>query len=45
IGFGIKDLLIVDAGDVVLIMDKNKDQEIKHLVTELKKDEELVKYI
>ncbi|MDP4178849.1 MAG: mannose-1-phosphate guanylyltransferase [Bacillota bacterium] len=45
IGFGIKDLLIVDAGDVVLIMDKNKDQEIKHLVTELKKDEEFVKYI
>jgi mannose-1-phosphate guanylyltransferase len=30
IGFGIKDLVVVDAGDVILVMDKNKDQEIKH---------------
>lgn len=44
IGFGIKDLVIVDAGDVILIMDKNKDQEIKHLVNELKKNDELIKY-
>ncbi|MDP4143493.1 MAG: mannose-6-phosphate isomerase [Bacillota bacterium] len=36
IGFGIKDLIIVDSGDVILIMDKNRDQEIKSLVTEIK---------
>lgn len=36
IGFGIKDLVIVDAGDVILVMDKNRDQEIKYLVNELK---------
>lgn len=35
IGFGIKDLVIVDAGDVILVMDKNKDQEIKHLLNKL----------
>lgn len=45
IGFGIKDLIIVDAGDVILVMDKNKDQEIKHLVNELKECEETGKYI
>lgn len=45
IGFGIKDLIIVDAGDVILVMDKNKDQEIKHLVSELKAYEETEKYI
>ena len=31
IGFGIKDLVIVNAKDVILIMDKGKDQEINHL--------------
>ena len=45
IGFGIKDLIIVDAGDVILVMDKNKDQEIKHLVNQLKDGEETGKYI
>ncbi|MDZ7543775.1 mannose-6-phosphate isomerase, partial [Clostridium perfringens] len=35
IGLGIKDLVIVDSGDVILIMDKNKDQEIKHLLGDL----------
>ncbi|MBU3100765.1 MULTISPECIES: mannose-1-phosphate guanylyltransferase [Clostridium] len=45
IGFGIKDLIIVDAGDVILVMDKNKDQEIKHLVNELKESSETEKYI
>ena len=45
IGFGIKDLIIVDAGDVILVMDKSKDQEIKHLVNELKDDSETEKYI
>ncbi|MBW6410485.1 mannose-1-phosphate guanylyltransferase [Clostridium weizhouense] len=42
IGFGVKDLVIVDAGDVILVMDKNKDQEIKHLLNKLGKE---VKYI
>lgn len=45
IGFGVKDLIIVDAGDVLLVMDKNKDQEIKYLVSELKKDNEFKGYI
>lgn len=35
IGFGIKNLVIVDAGDVILVMDKVKDQEIKHLLNDL----------
>lgn len=45
IGFGIKDLIIVDSEDVVLIMDKNKDQEIKHLVNKIKNEEEMKKYL
>lgn len=45
IGFGVKDLVIVDAGDVVLVMDKNKDQEMKYLINKLKEDEDLNKYI
>lgn len=45
IGFGVKDLIIVDAGDVILVMDKNKDQEIKHLVNELRGYGETEKYI
>lgn len=45
IGFGVKDLIIVDAGDVILVMDKNKDQEIKHLVNELRGSGETKKYI
>ncbi|BDR79851.1 mannose-1-phosphate guanylyltransferase [Clostridium tetani] len=44
IGFGINDLIIVDSGDVMLIMDKNKDQEIKHLVDELKCSKEFNKF-
>lgn len=35
IGLGITDLVIVDAGDVILVMDKNRDQEIKQLINEL----------
>lgn len=45
IGFGIKDLIIVDSGDVILIMDKNKDQEMKHLVNELKDSQSMERYI
>jgi len=36
IGFGVKDLVVVEDGDVILIMDKNRDQEVKHLVNKLK---------
>ena len=35
IGFGLKDLIVVDSGDVILIMDKNKEQEIKHLLNDI----------
>lgn len=45
ITFGIKDLVIVDDGDVVLIMDKNKDQEIKYLVNLLKSEKNMDKYL
>nr|WP_246583067.1 mannose-1-phosphate guanylyltransferase [Clostridium simiarum] len=45
IGFGIKDLVIVDSGDVILIMDKCKDQEMKHLLNDIKNRIEFYKYI
>ncbi|MEG0308149.1 MAG: mannose-1-phosphate guanylyltransferase [Clostridium sp.] len=45
IGFGIKDLVIVDAGDVILVMDKNKDQEIKHLLNEMKKEKQFDEFL
>ncbi|ADL51048.1 mannose-1-phosphate guanylyltransferase [Clostridium cellulovorans] len=45
IGFGISDLVIVDSGDVILIMDKNKDQEIKQLVKGIKDKEGLNNYL
>lgn len=45
IGLGVKDLVIVDAGDVILVMDKNKDQEIKHLLNDLSEEEEYGKFI
>ncbi|WP_040212504.1 mannose-1-phosphate guanylyltransferase [Clostridium polynesiense] len=45
IGFGIKDLVIVNAKDVILIMDKCKDQEIKHLINELSEYSDFKKYI
>lgn len=37
--FGVKDLIVVDSEDVVLVMDINKDQEIKYLVNQLKNEE------
>lgn len=40
IGFGVSKLVIVDTGDVILVMDKDKDQEIKHLVNKLKETNE-----
>ncbi|WP_461206388.1 mannose-1-phosphate guanylyltransferase [Clostridium sp. DL1XJH146] len=38
IGFGIKDLIIVDAGDVLLVMPREKDQEMKYLVRKIKEE-------
>ncbi|MDP4090928.1 MAG: sugar phosphate nucleotidyltransferase [Bacillota bacterium] len=45
IGFGIKELVIVEAGDVILVMDRAKDQEIKHLVNDMREDPEVKDYI
>lgn len=45
IGLGVKDLVIVDAGDVLLVMDKKRDQEIKHLLTKLESEDEYKKYL
>jgi mannose-1-phosphate guanylyltransferase len=45
IAFGTKDLIIVDDGDVVLVMDKDKDQEIKYLVNLLKNKKNMDKYL
>lgn len=45
IGFGIKDLVVVDAGDVLLVMDKNRDQEIKHLLNTIGKEDNLKDYL
>lgn len=45
VGFGIKDLIIVDAGEVILVMDRNKEQEIKQLLNDIGKDESLIKYL
>lgn len=45
IGLGVKDLVIVDAGDVILVMDSNKDQEIKHLLNDLSEKKEYEKFI
>ncbi len=45
IGFGVKDLIIVDAGDVLLVMDKNKDQELKYLVNQIKDEKKYDEYL
>ena len=45
IAFGVKDLIIVEAGDVILVLDKNKDQEIKYLVDLLKNQDNMDKYL
>jgi Mannose-1-phosphate guanylyltransferase len=45
IAFGVKDLIIVEAGDVILVLDKNKDQEIKYLVDLLKDQGNMDKYL
>ena len=45
IGLGVKDLVVVDAGNVILVMNKNKDQEIKHLVNTLSNDDRFNDYL
>ena len=45
IGFGIKDLVLVDAGDVILVMDKGRDQEIKHLLNSISGKKEFKEYL
>lgn len=45
IGLGVQDLVIVDAGDVILVMDKNRDQEIKHLLSQLNEKKEYGKFV
>lgn len=38
-GVGLKDLIIVDTDDAVMIIDKNNDQDVKRLVDRLKQDD------
>ena len=45
IGFGVKDLVVVDAGDVILVMDKGRDQEIKHLLNSISGKKEFKEYL
>jgi mannose-1-phosphate guanylyltransferase len=45
LGFGLSNLVIVDTDDVILVMDKNKDQEIKMLLEKMKLNKEYSKYI
>ena len=45
IGLGVQDLVIVDAGDVILVMDKKRDQEIKYLLNKLNEKEEYSKFV
>ena len=45
VGFGINDLVIVDTGEVLLVMDKNREQEIKQLLRDMAKDKSLIKYL
>ncbi|MBA5851441.1 mannose-1-phosphate guanylyltransferase [Clostridium sp. cel8] len=45
IAFGVKDLIIIDSDDVLLVMDKNKDQEVKYLVDVIKNKKGLKGYL
>lgn len=45
ITFGVKDLIIVDSDDVLLVMDKSKDQEVKYLVDVIKNKGSLKEYL
>ena len=42
---GVKDLIIVETDDVVLVCSKDRDQDIKLLIKELQKDGEKAKYV
>ncbi len=42
---GVADLLIVQCGDVLLVADKNRDQEVKNLVQELQSRGELKEFL
>ncbi|MBC2579919.1 mannose-6-phosphate isomerase [Clostridium sp. DJ247] len=43
--FGVKDLIVVDSGDALLVMDKNRDQETKYLVNLLRHQENMEDYL
>lgn len=45
IGIGLKDIVVVDAGDVILVMDKDKDQDIKHVLKKISNIKDYTKYI
>lgn len=45
ITFGVKDLIVVNTDDVLLILDKNKEQEVKYISDILKGNEEFNKFI
>ena len=38
IGLGVKNITIVDSGDVILIVDKSREQEVKHLINNMAKE-------
>ncbi len=42
---GVEDLIVVETDDVVLVCRKDRDQDIKLLIKELLKDEEMVRYV
>ncbi|AND83370.1 NTP transferase domain-containing protein [Clostridium tyrobutyricum] len=45
VAFGVKNLIIIDSKDVLLVMDKSKDQEVKYLVDILKNKNNLKRYL
>ena len=45
VGLGIDNLVIVDTDGVLLVMDKNREQEIKQLLKDMEKNKELEGYL
>lgn len=45
VGFGVNDLVIVDTGQVLLVMDRNREQEIKQLLKDMEKNKKLTEYL
>ncbi len=43
--FGVKDLIVVNTSDVILIIDKNREQEVKYLFELLKNNEKFNEFI